>query len=151
CLDFFFRISPSLIFTELLNQYHTDPLGMGAFSSAFYIGYVLFQVPTGILLDRYSLRSVIATPNFIAVVSFMFFITATHYLTGYMMRFITGAASAFSFICILHIAKRYFSPTKFTLIAGITIGAGTVSASLIQWLSAELMGYFNWQLIFIVF
>jgi MFS family permease len=151
CLDFFFRISPSLIFSNLMTQYRTDALGMGAFSSAFYLGYVLFQVPTGIWLDRYRLRWVLAVSIFISVVSFMFFITETHYWLGYAMRFITGAASAFSFIGILFIAKQYFPPHYFTLIAGITIGAGTVTASFIQLLSAGLMQYFHWQLVFLVF
>ena len=60
CLDFFFRISPGLVVSHLMAQYQLTAFGIAGFSSAFYLGYALFQLPAGLLLDRVSINGLLS-------------------------------------------------------------------------------------------
>jgi|GEM_PF-2933159 len=150
CLDYYFRIAPSLVVTPLMLQYQTSPLGIGGFASAFYLGYLLFQIPAGILLDNHSLRLCLVTSIVACVVAFVAFFFLHHYSTGYVLRLIVGATSAFSFIAVLTIAKHHFQAKYFNIIAGITISVGTLVAALIQYVSAQLLHRFIAQDVLIV-
>ena len=149
CLDYYFRISPSLVFNEIMHQYQTIPLGMGAFASAFYFGYLIMQIPVGILLDRPYYRFIIIASIVVCSFAFITFIVAKNYWLGYAMRWIIGGTSAFSFICVLHVARRYLDHKWFGTVSGITIAAGTLTASFLQLGSAYLMQYFTWHQVFI--
>jgi MFS family permease len=151
CLDYFFRISPSLVLTQLMTQYHTDPMGIGLFASLFYLGYVLFQLPCGVILDRYSIKWSVITMTTLCTVSFVAFIFAHTFFVGLTLRFILGASSACSFISVLYIARLYLPPNWFGFISGITIAAGTLAASIIQTLNAWLIQYLDWRIVISLF
>jgi predicted MFS family arabinose efflux permease len=151
CLDFYFRLSPSLIIPQLIQQYHTNALGIGAFASAFYLGYVLLQIPGGIILERYSLRSVLVISILLCTISFIIFIYASNFIFGLLLRGFIGATSALSFISVLYIARVYLPLRYFSLISGVTIAAGTLAASLVQIISSITMNYFGWRTVFTFF
>ena len=146
CLDYFYRMSIGLVVPQLINQYHTDAVGIGAFASAFYLGYVIFQLPGGYLLDGLSLQKTIASFIGICSIAFLSFIYMDNFYIGLGLRFVLGAASALSFIAVLHVARNNYSPAYFGLISGITIAAGTLTGSLIQVYTAYAMRYFNWHI-----
>ena len=145
CLDYFYRMSIGLVVPQLINQYHTDPIGIGAFASAFYLGYVLFQLPGGYLLDELPLQKTIAGFVCICSIAFLCFIYMHHFYMGLLMRFVLGAASALSFITVLHVARHHFKPAYFGLISGVTIAAGTLTGSLIQVYTAYAMRHIDWH------
>jgi len=149
CLDYYFRISPSLVFHQLQQQYHTDALGMGALASAFYLGYLVMQIPSGIILDRLPIYRVVIPAIFMCTFAFIGFILNHHYWIGYLLRWVIGGTSAFSFIAVIYIARQYLDIKWFGVVSGITIAAGTVSASIAQLASAVLIQYFHWHTIFI--
>lgn len=151
CLDYYFRISPSLIIPVLMQQYHITALGIGAFASAFYLGYLLLQIPIGYILDYYPLNRILILSISTCVVTFILFLFCQQFWLGYFLRFIIGAASAFSFISVLYIAQHYFPPRFFNLITGITIAIGTVLAAVADIVSSALTETFGWQNIMIAF
>lgn len=148
CLDFFFRISPSLVVTQLMSQYHVSSIGIGIFASAFYLGYVVMQIPTGIVLDNFSLRAAFILAILLCCLSYLWFLIAHNFYLGVGDRFVVGLGSAFSFIGALYIAKRYLPQKFFTLIAGITISLGTLGASLVQIATSFFFKYYSWHLVF---
>ena len=150
CLDYYFRISPSLVVPLLKQQYQADSLGLGAFASAFYLGYVLMQLPAGLLLDRCRIHMVMVPSILLCTIAFILFVYSQNYWLGYGLRWAIGGASALSFIGVLYVAKHYLPAHWFGLISGLTIAAGTLSASVAQVVTAEAMQWFHWQYIFTV-
>lgn len=150
CLDFFFRISPGLVVGQLMQQYQTNAFGIGSLASAFYLGYVMFQVPGGMIFDRFPLNRILILSILICTLAYICFIFETHYWLGWLTRWIVGLTSSFSFIGALYIARSYLPLRYFDFISGITIAAGTLSASFAQIISAYFMQYYNWQIIFMV-
>ncbi len=148
CLDFFFRISQSIIVTQLMQQYTTDTLGIGGFASAFYIGYAIMQIPSGLILDSLNFNRVFALSIVLCALCFIGFTQSTMYVMGYIFRFLIGMTSAFSFISVLYLARRYFAPHNFSFIAGIAIAAGTLAAASVQSIGTCLINYFSWHSVF---
>ena len=151
CLDFFYRITPGLVVHQLISQYHTNPLGIGLFASSFYLGYTVFQIPSGILLDKISIKISITAAIFICTLSFFVFIFAHSFGLGWLARFFTGIASAFSFISVLYVARMYLPKKYFSIISGITIAVGTLVSSFIQVITAFFIHHYNWHLILSIF
>ena len=147
CLDYFFRISPSLVLLQLLKQYDMSPLGIATMASAFYLGYVLFQLPAGWLFDRFNYNKVMIISIVLCTVFYCFFIFSTNYNAGLIYRFLIGATSAFSFIGVLHLARAYLPLRYFSFISGVTIALGTVAAAFAQFISALFLSLFNWHTI----
>lgn len=148
CLDYFFRISPSLVLPQMLMQYHISPLAMGSTASIFYLGYVLLQLPAGYFLDRYNYNWVMAISAGICTALYWLFLYLHNYPLGLIVRGLTGAFSVLSFIGALHLARCYFPLKYFGLISGITIALGTVTAAFTQTLCALLMKWLNWHIVF---
>ncbi len=151
CLDFYFRISTSLVVPQLMAQLKATPFEVASLASVFYSGYVIMQIPAGILMDRYSLKWVITPTILICTLSYIAFLFSTHFWTAYILRFVIGATSAFSFISVLYFARIYFSEKWFMLISGLTISMGTISASLIEVISATLVDRYDWHIVFMFF
>ena len=151
CLDFFFRISPSLILPELQEQFSASVLDMGGIASSFYLGYIMLQIPSGLLLDRYSYRKIIPAAIMICTLSYIGFIFCRQSWQAYNLRWLIGATSAISFISVLHYARHNFEPKWFMPITGFTISMGTIAASLIEILCAYLFQHYHWQNVFVVF
>jgi MFS family permease len=129
--EFFLRISPSLVITQLATQYNTNAMGLGAIAGFYYLGYSLIQIPAGMIIDKYSLKKIGIISLAICLLTILFFIFNKSLTFALISRAIMGAASAFSFIGVLAIAKRYF-PDKFNLITSITISLGTLLAAFSQ-------------------
>jgi MFS family permease len=148
CLDFFFRISPSLVVSSLMQQYHVSSAGIGIFATAFYLGYVVMQVPAGIILDKCNLQRVFIIAILLCVVAYIVFVIGDDFYSGIVERFVIGLGSAFSFIGALYIAKNYLPQKFFSLVAGITIAFSTLAASGIQYVSALYLSSVNWHVVF---
>ncbi|OGT29802.1 MAG: hypothetical protein A3E87_05580 [Gammaproteobacteria bacterium RIFCSPHIGHO2_12_FULL_35_23] len=145
CLDYFFRISPSLVLIQLMQQYHTNPFGISLFASAFYIGYLIFQIPAGLILDHYQLLRSLIVIILLCILSFILFIFSHQFYIGIILRLMIGVTSACSFIGVLYIARVFIKAQYFTFISGLTIAIGTLTASFIQIINAYLLNFLTWH------
>ena len=144
-LDYFFRISQSIVVVELADQYQVGVIGVAAFASAFYLGYALLQIPSGYMLDRYRLNTLMGVAIILCSVCYLFFLYANLFWLGYLLRVIIGATSALSFIGVLYIARLYVRPTYFSFLAGLAISIGTFSASVVQFIGVFFIKFFDWH------
>lgn len=142
CLVFFFRISNNLITSELLTQFQINMLELSLITSAFYIGYVLMQIPAGMLLDRGNPRLVIPLSCLICTLAFIGYIYAHAFYLAYLLRLLLGAFSSFSFICIITYSMRHLSKAIFLKICALTISIGTLVSSGLEVILTTLMENF---------
>ena len=151
CLDFYFRIAPSLIVQQLMQQYHITTVGMSSFASLFFIGYLLMQIPAAALFQRYPAHWILLLTMSLCPLAFIAFIYSHSLALAYFYRLIIGMTAAFAFIAVLYIAKQYFHAKWFGLISAIAIAVGTLSSSLIAVLSSALMLHYAWRMSMILF
>lgn len=139
------RASPGTMTTELMRDFGVISTALGVLSSAYYISYVVLQIPCGIIVDRLGTRKVITMSALLCVIgSILFAISESLYL-AIIGRFLIGAGSACAFISCLKIGAEWFSPGKFALIAGLTNMMGTLGGMTSGPPFVLLVNLFDWR------
>ena len=52
-LSYFYRYINAVIAKDLVRDFGLAPADLGLLTSAYFLSFALFQVPLGVLLDRY--------------------------------------------------------------------------------------------------
>lgn len=144
------RASPGGITTELMRDFGVASTSLGVLSSAYYLSYVLLQIPCGIIVDKLGARKVVTFSTLLCVVGSILFASSDSLLLAIFGRFLIGAGSACAFISCLKIGSDWFLPGHFALIAGMTNMMGTLGgmssgppfvlmANLFGWRQATLL------------
>jgi sugar phosphate permease len=60
-LSYFFRNVNAVIAKDLAREFTLEPSDVGLLTSAYFLTFGLFQLPLGVLLDRFGPRRVVAT------------------------------------------------------------------------------------------
>lgn len=105
--DFILRIIPGTIFTFLTKYYNLDSASLGFLSSAFFLGYILMQLPCGLLYDRFGPRKVLSVAALVASVATYFFLATPYFSVATIARFFMGIGSACAYIGALVLVSRW--------------------------------------------
>ncbi|SAL60834.1 major facilitator transporter [Caballeronia peredens] len=151
------RINVSFAKLQMLNDLHFSEAVYGAGAGVFFIGYLLFEVPSNLILLRVGARRWIArimvTWGLISA-AMMFVTTPTSF---YIMRFMLGVAEA-GFIPAILLYLTYWFPasrrSKVTALfmTGIPM-SGVVGGPLSGWIMTHMSGAHGvagWQWLFLL-
>ena len=128
--EYMARVSPSVMVPDLMQAFNVNALKLGILSSFFYYSYVGMQLPVGTLIDRYGAHKLVTVMAALCGIScFMFAYSSSIYVAA-LTRFIMGFAAAFAFVGALSLARTWFKPSKFGLLAGTTQALGMLGAAL---------------------
>ncbi len=144
--EFFLRISPAVLISSLLHQYHTDAFGIASFSSAYFAGYLLMQLPAGFLLDSYGFKKVISAALLTCILGTLIFTLSHHVILGLFGRFILGCGSAFAFIGAICFIRNFFQENAFAILIALVISVGTIAGAVGQVFAVNIIYYLSWHL-----
>lgn len=108
-------------------------------------GNVLFLLPAGILLDRFSSKKLLVIAFFMAVIASYLFAVTNSFGTMKICRFIIGAAAAFSFLAPVKIASRWFRPKQMALVVGMVVTMAMLGGIVAQTPLSMLVNKFGWR------
>ncbi len=114
------QVSPSVMAINLMQDLNIGPEQLGLLSGFFFYSYTLMQIPSGLLYDRFSAKIIIALSCLICAVGALIFAFTDQMQIACIGRLLLGFGSSFSFVGALVVAARWFSPSLFALLAGIT-------------------------------
>lgn len=117
----------------------------GAFMSAFYIGYLITQIPAGLLADRFGVRLIIALSLIIEGISTSLMGSIGSYETGFILRLVTGLGAGAVFGACSRAIMEWFPARERGTAFGIMFAApsgGIVLASLVV---TPLNAAIGWQ------
>lgn len=115
-VNMFNAISPALI-----QNFQMNSTTLGHLSAFYFYGTVLFLFPAGMILDRYSTRSIILIAMFISVICTFLFSVAEHIWQAELSRFVIGICGAFCLLSSVKLASRWFPPKRMALIVGLIV------------------------------
>ncbi|WP_108650348.1 MFS transporter [Dongshaea marina] len=145
CYEFFLRIFPGLVVPQLVAQYQTQALGIAEFASAYYIAYLLAQIPAGLLFDRFSVKKVLTGALALCICGSLIFMASSLMWQGIAGRVLIGIGSAFAFVGALYVTKRYLPARYFTTITSLVISLGTIAGAFGQVFASKMIHQFGWQ------
>jgi sugar phosphate permease len=123
-LSMFYRSAIAVLTTDLMRDVPMDLGALGFVSAAFFYTYALFQIPSGMLLDRFSPVKVMAVFFLTALAGVVLFSAADTAAAMVVGRLLTGAGMACGFIGALKILSMLFPPDRFATLSGIVVSVG---------------------------
>lgn len=143
--EFFIRVIPSVITNELMHEFSLNASMLGFISSLFYYAYTAMQIPSGLMCDRFGPKRLLIVGLFGCGLATIFFGSTHSAASISVARFISGAMSAFAFICPLVLTSNWFPSQYFALIAGIIQTMGCLGAIFGGGPLAVLVNQYGWR------
>lgn len=139
------QVSQSVMVDVLLRDLHTHAGALSFLASCYFFGYALIQVPVGLIIDQYGVR----TPLFLAVLSCalgaMLFAHAHDIYVAGFAKFVIGIGSAFAALSALQIAALHFSKARFASLTGLLLTIGMCGQIFGESPLQYLIQQFSWR------
>lgn len=141
---------------QMLGSLGLSEVAYGLGASLFFIGYLLFEVPSNILLHRYGAPRWMARIMFtwgVVTILLAFTKNATMF---YILRFLLGAAEAGLYPGVIYYLTLWFPQRhRVRMLGYFTVGSSLgnmIGAPICGWLldKGGLLGLQGWQLVFVV-
>ncbi|WP_242655931.1 MFS transporter [Desulfofundulus australicus] len=117
----------------------------GAFMSAFYFGYIITQVPAGVLADRFGVRLILAMSLIIEGISTFAMGYVSTFDMGFWLRFITGLGAGAVYAACSRALMEWFPARERGTAFGIMLAAPSGGIVLSNYVVPLLNNLLNWR------
>lgn len=118
------RAATAVLSGELMGAFDTTGAGLGFLHASFFYLYAAFQIPAGLLTDRYGARAIAATGTGAMSLGAIGFGLAGSYPVAFGSRLVIGLGGSVLFVAVLRYCASWFRPDEFGTMTGITFAAG---------------------------
>lgn len=143
--QFFLQLSSGIVVGAIMHEENISALSAGLLSSAFYYVYTTFQIPVGILFDRYNARSLLSINAALCAIGCFVFALGYTLPILFLGRLIIGAGSAFAFIGLSHLLRQHFPLKQYAFMIGLSETLGFTATVLGMIGMGSLINHFGWR------
>lgn len=148
-LFFFYEFFQLNIF-DVINQplrddFHIDATQLSWMSSAYLWADILFLLPAGVILDRFSTRTVILNAMFICILGTVGFALTDSFILASFYHFLSGIGNAFCFLSCVVLVSHWFPPRRQALVIGSLVTMAFVGGMMAHTPFAYLYESFGWR------
>lgn len=129
----------------LRDDFHIDATQLSWMSSAYLWADILFLLPAGIILDRFSTRTVILSAMFVCVIGTVGFALTDSFLLASFFHFLSGIGNAFCFLSCIVLVSRWFPPRRQALVVGSLVTMAFIGGMMAHTPFAYLNELFGWR------
>ncbi|PIE57058.1 MAG: MFS transporter [Desulfobulbus propionicus] len=147
-LSYLFRVVNAVIAPNLVADIGVGPSALGLLSGAYFIAFASFQLPLGILLDRFGPRKVEAVLLLFAALGAFLFAGAQSVVALVIARAFIGFGVS---SCLMAAFKTYtfwFRRERLPMINGIQMASGGLGALAATAPVEMALGYTDWRGVF---
>ena len=144
--EFFMRVFPSVMVSELMSTFKVDAPSIGALSGFYFYIYAPLQLPVGILTDRYGARRLLALASLVVGIGSLLFSIADAYWVAATGRFLMGAGSSFGFVGMVYICSHWFAPKRRGIMIGMANTIGMIGAILGEGPLRLMVNFLGWRI-----
>ncbi|WED43296.1 MFS transporter [Legionella cardiaca] len=148
-LFFFYEFFQLNIF-DVINQplrddFHLDAAQLSWMSSTYLWADILFLLPAGIILDRFSTRRVILTAMAVCVIGTLGFAVTNSFALACFFHFLSGIGNAFCFLSCVVLVSHWFPPRRQALVIGSLVTMAFLGGMMAHTPFAHLNEYYGWR------
>jgi MFS family permease len=148
-LFFFYEFFQLNIF-DVINQSLRDDFQINAtslswMSSAYLWADIIFLLPAGVILDRFSTRTVILTAMCICVIGTVGFALTHSFALAFFCHFLSGVGSAFCFLSCVVLVSHWFPRRRQALVVGTIVTMAFIGGMMAHTPFAYLNELFGWR------
>ena len=143
------RVNISVAAPAMMAATGWDKERFGLVFSAFLLGYALFQIPGGILADRWSARKILV----LAFGGFSLFTALTPlgqqaFVLLLLLRWLVGAFESMTYPSVTSINSRWIPKPEFGRAQTLSVSGASVGQMVAYPLTAWIILEFSWQMVF---
>lgn len=127
-LSYLYRTVNAVISTDLTRDLSLNAADLGLLTSAYYISFAAFQLPLGLLLDRYGPRRVHACLLLVAAAGAVLFALAQSLGMLFLARALIGIGVAAGLMAALKAISIWFPAERWAVINGFHLAFGGLGA-----------------------
>lgn len=135
---------------DVINQplradFQIDATELSWMSSAYLWADLLFLLPAGVILDRFSTRKVILTSMFLCILGTVGFATTHSFFLASFFHFLSGIGNAFCFLSCIVLVSHWFPPRRQALVVGSLVTMAFIGGMMAHTPFAYLYELFGWR------
>jgi predicted MFS family arabinose efflux permease len=143
--EFIHRVIPSVIVSELIDEFNVNAYMLGNFSLYYFLAYAFMQIPAGYLIDKYNVNIVLPLSALLISISSYIFSVTNSFEIIILTRIFIGIGSSFAFISCLKLGVILFNKNRFAFIVGLTNLLGICGAILSGRPLVYFVNIFGWR------
>ena len=129
----------------LMRDLDIGATAFGYLSATYLFADVLFLLPAGALLDRFSTRKVILSALFLCILGTLGFGLSQTFFQSCAFHFLSGIGNAFCFLSCMMLIARWFPPEKQAFAVGVVVTVGMLGGIIAQYPFSLLVQAFEWR------
>lgn len=129
----------------LRDDFHIDAAQLSWMSSAYLWADILFLLPAGVILDRFSTRTVILNSMLLCVLGTVGFALTDSFILASFCHFLSGIGNAFCFLSCVVLVSHWFPPRRQALVIGSLVTMAFVGGMMAHTPFAYLNELFGWR------
>jgi len=118
------RSSTAVLSEQLMRSFETTGTSLGLLHSSFFYLYAAFQIPAGLLTDRYGVRAIATAGTAAMSLRALAFGLAPTYALAFLGRLLVGLGASVLFVAALRFCANWFRPDEFGTMTGVTFSVG---------------------------
>ena len=127
-LSYLFRSTNAVISPHLTNEFNFNAQELGMLTSAYLFTFAIFQIPLGILLDKYGARKVQIILMIFAGLGSLMFCFSNNLLQLTLSRALIGFGVAGCLMATFKIITIWFDKNSWPILYGLCLSSGGLGA-----------------------
>lgn len=132
--------------TLLRQAFHVDAFEISNLSAMYFYANVLFLIPAGLLLDRFSTKRLLQSAFLLCIIGNFIFAGTHSFTVAKICRFTVGMASTLCVLSAALLTSRWIKPRQAGLIMGLVVTMGMLGGSIAQQLPYVVNWLGSWRL-----
>ena len=129
----------------LRDEFKIDATQLSWMSSAYLWADILFLLPAGMILDRFSARFVILSAMSICIIGTVGFALSHSFALASFCHFLSGIGNAFCFLSCVVLVSRWFAPRRQALVIGCLVTMAFMGGMMAHTPLAYLSEHYGWR------
>ena len=148
-VSYIYRTVSAVLAPYLIADVGLSASDLGLLTSAYFLAFAIFQLPVGMLLDRYGPRRVQATVLLVAAAGAALFSVGDGLLSLSLARALIGIGVASGLMAAFKAVTLWFPQRLWPVMNGIVLAAGGVGAMTSTKPVELALGFTDWRTIFL--
>ena len=144
----FLRTSIGVLSPNMMNDFNINPNDMGLLGGVFFLSFAIFQIPAGILIDRFGPRKVMSSVIIFAVLGSIIFALSNSFYSLLIGRIFMGLGCSICLMGSLVLITRWRDTNQFSKLAGIILAIGGIGGLLATTPLSYFSESYGWRLSF---
>jgi len=135
---------------SVVGLFNMNEVQSGLYMSAFFVGYLITQIPGGIMADKLKPRYMLIVTTALGGLMTAAMSMITSYNMGIIIRVISGLSGGCTMACCSKILAQYFEGKERVTSLGVLLSSPPIGIMLANNLGSILNGIVGWKVTFVI-